>query len=125
MAEKKNQGSTAPVYEGQDGFLRARAYEDEAADRLLQEYAAVLEGYQFQDGESYIAITAKIGFPMADREGNANLWAFFITKALHPAAYKPFIKVYPAAEGFTAYCTFKVWKHVKRMESKQRDNHQW
>lgn len=122
MASNKNNGVTAAVSGGEDGFLYIRGLEDNSLQRYLDTYGAQIDGYKTTPGDMFTNVTMKISFPEATNENNVNLWAYFISKAAHPTATKPRIKVVAQEHGLAAYVTWPIWNTVKYMESKNKGN---
>jgi GH24 family phage-related lysozyme (muramidase) len=120
MATKQQTGVSGSVMGADDGFLFIRGLEDNSLQRYLDTYSATIVGYSQQGGEMFTNVTMKIHWASEEKEGNANLWAYFIAKAAHPTCAKPRIKIVNQDGGTSAYVTWPIWNNVKFMESKNQ-----
>jgi len=118
MAKDKSSNGTGQVYDGQQGAQVVGGLENSLLSTYLETYEAQLAGYRINSGDSCHNVTLKLVFPPGTSEGNAGLWAWFISKAAHPSAVKPRTRIYEEDDGVVVYVTWPIWKEVRYMESK-------
>jgi hypothetical protein len=121
MAGKAKQDGQATVYDSEQGLALVAQLQNQYVNQLLEVYGARVTSLQIAQNEWGVRVTCRIDFPLCEREANADLWSYFICRALFPGVDKFKSRTVPGETGFVIYCSFPVWSSVKYMESKRTD----
>jgi hypothetical protein len=121
MAGKAKENGQATVYDGEQGLALVAQLQNQYVSQLLEVYGARVTSLQIANNEWGVHVTCRIDFPLCERELNADLWSYFICRALFAGVKLFKSRTVPGETGFVVYTGFPVWTSVKYMESKRKD----